>query len=111
MLLRHAMTSIALRFACTVLTTSVLAAGSARADEGAVRAQSDSCGRAEFLQAAKEALLQGERAEALEHLRKAEALLDACARPSEHTPPDQTPKHREPALAFSLETELHRPLS
>lgn len=100
------MTSMAIRFACTALIAAFLWVGPARADDGAARAPSDSCARTAALEAAKDALARGERAKALKHLRRAEALLDACATPPEGATPEEVSEHAEPALAFGVKTHL-----
>lgn len=102
---------MAIRFACTVLIAALLGVGPARANDDATRAPSDSCARTAALEAAKDALARGERAKALEHLRRAEALLDACANPPEGATPEEVSKHAEAALAFGLKTHPTPPLS
>jgi hypothetical protein len=102
---------MALHFASALLVVSLLAVGPAHAKGGATRATSDPCGRAASLEAAKEALARGEREEALEHLRRAEARLDRCSPPPEGTRPDAASEQAEPALAFGVRTNFPAPLS
>lgn len=94
------MAPIFARFACAALLVFLLAVGPARGGDREERAPSDPCGRTASLQAARDALARGDRAAALEHLRKANALLDACARQPEATTPEQVHENEEPALAF-----------
>ena len=102
---------MALRFACATLIASSLLVRPAGANEAGVQAHSDGCGRDSQLEAARDALARGERDLALEHLKKAEALLDACANSSEEgTTPDQAPAHAEPALARGVEAQPVPPL-
>lgn len=112
LLSRRVMTGTALRFACAALVASgwmvVCPAG---ANEVAGQAYADGCGRDSQLEAARDALARGERDLALEHLKKAEALMDACASSSEEdTSPDQAPAHAEPALALGIEAQSRRDL-
>jgi hypothetical protein len=96
------MTSKTLRFACAFVTliALVLATAPAGANEANESTRSESCGRAESLRAAKEALARGDREGAIESLRRAEALLRECGRASEGTSPEQAPESTESALAF-----------
>ena len=96
------MKTITARFVRLALIAALLGSGSARAEEGAERAPSDSCGRVASLEAAKHALARGDRAQALEHLRNADALLDACARSSDRNATEQEAESGEPAMAHRV---------
>lgn len=100
MLWHRGMKIIAARVAWLALTVSLLGVISARAEEGAEPVPSGSCNRTASLEAAKNALARGDRAHALEHLRIAETLLEACARSSDRTAPQQELDDGEPAVAL-----------
>ncbi|MFO0691202.1 MAG: hypothetical protein U0900_21060 [Myxococcota bacterium] len=98
------------RLAGLVLMVALLGVGTAGAGERTEPTASDSCGRTASLEAAKQALARGDRAQALEHLRNAETLLETCARSSERSTPEQEADNGEPAMALHS-TPISSPLS
>ena len=90
------MASMGPRLACAALLACFLGVNPAHGEDNNHRAPSDGCGHAAALQAAKDALARGDQAAAVSYLRRAKALLDACAEPPA---PDQSREGEDRSFA------------
>ena len=82
-----------MRLGAWILTGAIALGAAIAGDASAPASQGPDCGQRAELAAAREAAARGDSKSALEHLRRADALIERCMRDTPAPRPDEPERH------------------